>query len=193
MNGKTAIALTCGLAIVAASAVFLLPGDRNSGHVIHSGHGDTAASAPREAGQSAFAALSEIVSLLSADPTTDWSKVEIDALRRHLVDMSEVTLNARVERELRPDSLRFIVTGAPRTVAAIKRMVPAHAAVMNEKSSARFETEVIENGVVLTLRNLSDAERSKFEALGFFGFMATGAHHQPHHLAMARGEPVHLH
>src|SRR5438046_3161300 len=46
-----------------------------------------AMSAPREPGQSAFAAIQEIVALLEADPGTDWTKVDIEALRRHLVDM----------------------------------------------------------------------------------------------------------
>ncbi len=36
---------------------------------------------PKEAGQSAFAAIHEIVVMLEGDPKTDWSKVDIDALR----------------------------------------------------------------------------------------------------------------
>ena len=32
--------------------------------------------------------------LLEADPATDWSKVNIGALREHLIDMNEVTLHA---------------------------------------------------------------------------------------------------
>ena len=47
-------------------------------------------SGPIEAGESAFAAIQEIVALLNADPKTDWSKVDIDALRQHLVQGSEL-------------------------------------------------------------------------------------------------------
>ena len=43
-------------------------------------------------GQGAFAAIQEIVEILAADPKTDWSKVNIDALRQHLIDMNNVTL-----------------------------------------------------------------------------------------------------
>ena len=50
---------------------------------------------PTEAGQGAFAAIQEIVAILEADPDTDWSKVDIDALRQHLVDMNAVTLRRR--------------------------------------------------------------------------------------------------
>lgn len=49
-----------------------------------------------EAGQDAFAAIQEVV-LLEADPDTDWSRVDIDALRDHLIDMHLVTLYAKVD------------------------------------------------------------------------------------------------
>jgi hypothetical protein len=55
----------------------------------HVGH--SPASTPKEAGQSAFAATAEIVALLSNDPQTDWSKVNIAALRQHLVDMNALS------------------------------------------------------------------------------------------------------
>ncbi|MDP1699378.1 MAG: hypothetical protein Q8L53_00255 [Aestuariivirga sp.] len=37
---------------------------------------------PQETGQSAFAAIQEIVAILSANPATDWSKIDIEALVR---------------------------------------------------------------------------------------------------------------
>lgn len=156
-------------------------------------HANADASAPTEAGQGAFAALAEIVTFLTNDPDTDWSCVDIDALRKHLVDMNEVTLNAIVEEKHNPNELVFIVTGPPRTAQAIKRMVTAHAAFMDKDTPARFKTQITDDGVALKITNLTTEDRRKFEALGFFGFMATGAHHQPHHLAMAIGQPVHGH
>src|SRR5215475_4151224 len=45
-------------------------------------------------GQDAFGAIQEIVEILQSDPKTDWSKVNIDGLRQHLIDMNEVTLHA---------------------------------------------------------------------------------------------------
>src|SRR5438270_319404 len=44
--------------------------------------------APTEPGQSAFAAIQEIVQILEGDSRTDWTKVNIEALRQHLIDMS---------------------------------------------------------------------------------------------------------
>src|SRR5271166_2493744 len=45
-------------------------------------------------GQAAFAAIQEIVQILVDDPKTDWSRVNIDALRQHLIDMNNMTLAA---------------------------------------------------------------------------------------------------
>jgi hypothetical protein len=49
---------------------------------------------PTMPGQDAFGAIQEIVQILEADPKTDWSKVDLERLRRHLIDMNEVTLKA---------------------------------------------------------------------------------------------------
>ncbi len=46
-------------------------------------------------GQDAFGAIQEIVQALQSDPKTEWSKVNIEALRQHLIDITiEVTLHA---------------------------------------------------------------------------------------------------
>ena len=53
-------------------------------------------------GQDTFGAIQEIVQILEADPATDWSKVNIAALREHLIDMNEVALHAvAAERPIR--------------------------------------------------------------------------------------------
>jgi hypothetical protein len=56
---------------------------------------------PMQPGQGAFAAIQEIVEILEADPETDWSKVDIGALRQHLIDMDNVALHAQVEKARR--------------------------------------------------------------------------------------------
>ena len=81
-----------------------------SGDMTH-GTPARAGSMPTEAGQGAFAAIQEIVAILEADPNTDWSKVDIDALRQHLVDMNAVTLEAKVANAPVEGGLRFDVTG----------------------------------------------------------------------------------
>src|ERR1019366_1336233 len=62
-------------------------------------------------GQAAFGTIQEIVEILEADPATDWSKVDIDALRQHLIDMDNVTLRARVVTTPVLGGARFDITG----------------------------------------------------------------------------------
>lgn len=45
-----------------------------------------AAGQPTMPGQEAFGTIQEVVQILDADPTTDWSKVNIAALREHLIE-----------------------------------------------------------------------------------------------------------
>jgi hypothetical protein len=60
------------------------------------GHGGMhgASTTPTMPGQDVFGAVQEVVGILDADPKTDWSKVDLEALRQHLIDMNEVTLKA---------------------------------------------------------------------------------------------------
>lgn len=83
-----------------------------------------AAGAPTMAGQDAFGTIQEIVQMLQADPATDWSKVNIGALREHLIDMNEVTLHAAASERMLDNGIEIAVTGEGRTLTAIKRMVP---------------------------------------------------------------------
>jgi hypothetical protein len=150
---------------------------------------------PRMPGQDAFGAIQEIVRMLDADPRTDWSRVDLEALRQHLIDMNDVTLKAEVAATPIDGGVAIAVTGAGRTVEAIQRMVPAHAHEVEHTHlngwSAKAET--LPNGVRLTVTASDSREVAHIRGLGFIGLLASGSHHQPHHLAMARGEFAHAH
>ena len=146
---------------------------------------------PTMPGQDAFGTVQEIVRILEADPQTDWSAVDLAALREHLVDMNEVTLRANaVERRI-DNGVRIDVTGEGRTLEAIRRMLPAHGREINGLEEWRAGTEMLSNGVRLTVTASRPEEVAHIRGLGFIGLMASGAHHQPHHLAIARGERIH--
>src|SRR5215510_16339076 len=81
---------------------------------------------PKSPGQAAFATVTEVVAILKADPTTDWSKVNLDALREHLVDMNDVVLNASVTKKDVDEGGEMTVTGTRRNVDAIRRMLTMH-------------------------------------------------------------------
>ncbi|HXP76590.1 MAG TPA: hypothetical protein VN823_20805 [Stellaceae bacterium] len=150
----------------------------------------TDASVPTEPGQAAFAAVQEIVGILEADPSTDWSKVNIEALRQHLIDMNNVTLAAQVVSEPVEGGMRYTVTGAGPVQESIRRMVTAHAATMNGVDGWHFEAANAEGGAVLTVRPPAK-DMEKLRGLGFIGVLARGMHHQMHHLMIARGESPH--
>ena len=146
---------------------------------------------PSMAGQDAFGAIQEIVQMLQADPATDWSKVNIGALREHLIDMNEVTLNAAAAERMLDNGIEITVTGQGRTREAIKRMVPAHVQELT-KIGWNAKSEGLPDGVKLTILASESVPVTKLKALGFMGIMVQGAHHQPHHLMIAKGEfPMH--
>ena len=158
-------------------------------------HG-VAGGAPTMPGQDAFGAIAEIVSILEADPATDWSKVDIERLRQHLVDMHEVMLRAAVNPVPVPGGLAMEVTGTGRTEQAIRAMVVPHAAELDRMPAWSATTEPMAGGVRLTVvaKTPDDPKVvARIRGLGFAGLMTQGAHHQPHHLAMAKGEAFRSH
>jgi hypothetical protein len=172
-------------------------GNRTAHHMTHEQHmrmdeqaaGDSFAT---QSGQAAFAAIQEIVQILVADPKTDWSKVDIEALRQHLIDMNNVTLLANVKNEAIDGGMRFNVTGEGPVRESIRRMTLAHAAMMNENGldGWKFEAAEIDGGASMTV--LAPAKDiDKLRGLGFLGVLTLGTHHQAHHLMIARGVNPH--
>jgi hypothetical protein len=142
-------------------------------------------------GQDAFAAMAEVVRVLELDPGTDWSKVDLERLRQHLIDMNEVVLHAAVAATPVPGGLTMDVTGSGRTAQSIRAMLVPHAMELDRMSAWSAKTEQLGDGVRLTViaRDPSDASTvARIRGLGFAGLLVQGGHHGPHHLAMAKGE-----
>ena len=160
--------------------------EMNHAQHIHGNQADL----PTTPGQEVFGTIQEIVRILEADPTTDWSKVNIAALREHLIDMDEVTMRAAANEQALANGVTITVTGEGRTLDAIRRMVPAHT---HELAALGWQakTEDLANGVELIVTTDNPRQVTKLKALGFMGIMVQGAHHQIHHLMMAKGEFAH--
>jgi hypothetical protein len=152
-----------------------------------------AAVEPTLSGQDAFSAIQEIVHILEADPKTDWSKVNFEALRQHLIDMNEVTLKAGATTKPIDGGIEVSVTGTGRTAEAIRRMVPAHARQIEQThlNGWSAKTDPLPDGVLLTVTAADPKEVQHIRGLGFIGIMVSGHHHQPHHLAIVRGQMMH--
>src|SRR5271166_1185385 len=148
---------------------------------------------PTMPGQDAFAAIQEIVQILDADPKTDWSKVDLQALRQHLIDMNEVTLRADAAPKEIDGGLEIAVTGTGRTLVAVQRMIPAWAQTMNGHQGWNTKVAPLPNGELLTVTTTDPKEIQHLRGLGFIGLLVSGSQHQPHHLAIAKGEFDHEH
>ena len=108
MNRSALLSVVIAAAILGAGAGYGIArmDSHSSARTDHAQH--VTGSIPVEAGQGAFAAVAEIVSILTADPKTDWSKVDISALREHLADMNELSLAdlQALEKQLRAGPAR---------------------------------------------------------------------------------------
>lgn len=163
-------------------------------HADHGTHASRAtapapAAAPSLGGQLAFVTIAEVVRQLDADPATDWSRVDLEALRRHLIDMDDVTLRSSVRQRDLPDGVVLDVTGSGRVGEAARRMVTAHARVLDADPGLAATAVDIPGGVRLSVRAARPEPRAvtRLRALGLVGLLALGDHHAEHHLMLARG------
>lgn len=204
MIKRPLLAVAAGVAILALSALAIaqtmpqhgdhfmpgMAGPQTGGMMGHGamGHGGL----PTLPGQDAFGAVQEIVRILEADPDTNWSKVDLEALRQHLIDMNLVTLEAKEEARPIEGGVEIAVTGAGRTLDAIRRMVPAQAHELDGLHGWSAKAAPLPEGVQLTVTTSDAKDVAHIRGLGFIGLMASGSHHQMHHLMMAKGEfPMH--
>jgi hypothetical protein len=206
--GKTLVAVVLGIALVGAGDYLVVaqnhpptrPGSAHGegpipadGSTMHTEpvQAPKMMGTPRLPGQDAFGAIAEIVGILEADAATDWTKVDIERLRQHLIDMKEVVLRSAVRQTRVPGGLAMEVTGTGRTERAIRAMVVPHAAELDCMPEWSARAEIVPGGVRLIVLARSPDEAAlvaRIRGLGFAGLITQGAHHQRHHLAMARGD-----
>ena len=148
---------------------------------------------PTSPGQAAFGAISEVVRMLEADPQTDWSKVNVEALRQHLIDMDHVTMQSEVVQRSVPGGIQMDITGTGRTMLAIRRIAASHSMMLEMAPEYHATASEIQGGARLTV-TAKDSKNaglvSRIRGLGFAGIMTEGDHHARHHLALARGDAL---
>lgn len=190
----TATILAAAIALAGSRPAIAQAGDHSS-HAAHAGMTRGPSGTPTLGGQDAFAAMAEVVRLLEADSTTDWSKVSLERLRAHLISMHDVTLRSTVTQTAVPGGARMEVTGEGRVAASIRTMLRAHAPEL-EAMGYRATAVDIPGGARLTVTTADSSDArgaAKIRALGFIGLLTLGEHHAAHHLAIARGTAGHAH
>ena len=148
---------------------------------------------PTFPGQDAFGAIQELVNILEADPSTDWTRVDISGLRAHLVDMNLLVINASVSAKNIKGGLEVNTSAQSRALLAIQSIIPAHAEMINGINGWAVKSEKTVTGAKLIVTSKNAKEIAHIRGLGFYGLMVTDSHHQSHHLSLARGVKVHGH
>lgn len=148
-----------------------------------------------ELGNAALAVIREVVDELNARPDTDWSQVDLEALRQHLMDMERFTLEAEVvESEVVDGGLRVVVRGtSPAASASIRRVLHAHAPMLEAEMGWTASVTDLDDGTLLQVTSERVGEAEHIRGLGYIGLMATGSHHQEHHWLIATGGQPHVH
>jgi hypothetical protein len=146
-----------------------------------------------EAGNGAFGTIQEVIRRLNSDPNTNWSEVNLEALRLHLLDMNDMTLNVEViSQKAIHNGLEVVLRPTTdRAALALEKVFKAHPAQF--KSDTGWSMEVVKNSGQYTMTTTSDNPKDevKIRGLGYIGLMAYGDHHQRHHWAMATGKNPH--
>ncbi len=205
----TVVALAvCALAVCAVPRAARAQTHGHTAGMVHPASADSTAKGPgptattsAPAGQAAFAVIADVVRQLEADPATDWTRVDIERLRQHLIDMDEVMMRSSVRMTAVEGGARFTVRGAPKTAAAMQRMLTAHAGMLSAMPAA---SAMVGTAVVASVRGRADGADftvtaaipqdaravARIRGLGFAGLLTVGEHHAAHHLALARGDAM---
>lgn len=167
-------------------------GDHAHHHAAPAGS-ETPLTAP---GNDAFAAIQEVVEKLLTDPNTDWSRVNLEPLRQHLVDMHNFTLNVQVTAQ-KPIDGGVEYTVKPTTAGAVDslaRLFSAHPAILKQESGWDMTAAKNPDGsYTARVTGSKPQDAAKIRGLGYIGTIAFGKHHQAHHWQMATGVDPHKH
>jgi hypothetical protein len=144
-------------------------------------------------GNDAFWAIQEAVQKLTADPHTDWSKVNLEALRQHFVDMHNFTMHVEVlSHTPTARGMEVMVRpGTPAAEASLHRVFAAHPAQLKRETGWDMHVSKQGDVFVLNVTTQNPAEIERLRGLGYIGVMALGTHHQAHHWGMVQGEHPH--
>ncbi|MGM0571136.1 hypothetical protein [Marinobacter sp.] len=167
-------------------------------HTQHDAHGGSHSSAMKqpaltEPGNAIFGTIQEVIHHLQQNPDTDWSKVDLEALRQHLLDMKDIAENVEV-LEKRPINQGVTLLVAPltsRAEEALERVLAAHPEQLRRETGWEMIVGSQGDRYRITTTSEDPEDTAILNGLGYIGLMAYGNHHQPHHWAMGSGQNPH--
>ena len=145
-----------------------------------------------ESGTDPFATLQEVIAALESNTNTSWEKVNIEALRLHLVEMQDMTINVDVKQRHIDNGFQAVVLPTTsRAVKSLTRVLSGHPAQMKAETGWDMQVQINNSVFTLTVTTDNAKDVAKIRGLGYIGVMAYGNHHQPHYWAMASGDNPH--
>jgi len=142
-----------------------------------------------EPGNDIFGTIQEVVKKLEANPNTDWSKVNLEALRQHLLDMKAFTEDvAIISKEPTANGTKIEVhPTTARAAEALKRLFRIHPAMLKKEKGWNMVAKQNGSNWTITCTTNDKSDVDKIRALGYIGLLAEGSHHQLHHWMIATG------
>jgi hypothetical protein len=143
-----------------------------------------------EPGNDIFGTIQEVVKKLEANPDTDWSKVDLEALRQHLLDMKAFTEKVEVisKHQIGKGTEITVHPKSERAVQALKKLFSMHPAMIKREKGWNMNAKQNGDNWIITCITKNESEVEKIRALGYIGLLAEGAHHQLHHWMIATGQ-----
>lgn len=148
-----------------------------------------------EAGNAVFGTIQEAIKQLDANPNTDWTKVDLEGLRQHLIDMENFTIHVDVisSKDIEKGVVVIVKPTTDAAKASLTRALAAHPGMLKQESGWDMTTKAEGDSFILTIETDKPEEVARLRALGYIGVMALGDHHQVHHWGMASGNNPHEH
>ncbi|SMO84611.1 hypothetical protein [Fodinibius sediminis] len=142
------------------------------------------------AGNDIFGTIQEVVQKLEADPNTDWSQVDLEALRQHLLDMKAFTEEVQVlsKDEIDKGTEIMVRPGSERAARALQNVLRRHPAMIKKEQGWTMKAERNKDRWIISCTTSNEAEVEKIRALGYIGLLAKGSHHPLHHWMIATGQ-----
>ncbi|HKJ30679.1 MAG TPA: hypothetical protein VKA34_02575 [Balneolales bacterium] len=140
-------------------------------------------------GNAVFGAIQEAIDSLNANPNTNWSKVNVEALRQHLIDMYEFTMNvAVIKQNPLPNGNELIVKPSnQRAEVALNHVLTMHPRMLKKEAGWNMTYQKNGNKYTIKVTTQNPKEVEKIRALGYIGILAYGTHHQRHHWMIVNG------
>lgn len=169
-------------------AIFLilgLSGTVYGQHAMH--HSSTPLTEP---GNDIFGTIQEVVQKLEADPETDWSQVNLEALRQHLLDMKAFTEEIEVltKNQIQKGIVIKVRPQSDRAAQALKRLFNMHPNMIKKEKGWDMDVKQDDGNWIITCTTDDETSVEKLRALGYIGLLTEGAHHQLHHWMIATGK-----